>query len=78
VLDLSPVRAYDRNLTVRFGRAPVRSLLPEVLDAVTEGRLRTPTDQVVGEPPLPFTEGPSAYRRAADPSGGTGKLTFTP
>lgn len=77
-LDLSPVQAYDRNLTVRFGRAPVRSLLPEVLDAVADGRLRVPTDHVVSEPPLPLTEGPSAYRRAADPSAGTGKLTFAP
>lgn len=77
-LDLSPVQAYDRNLTVRFGRAPVRSLLPEVLDAVADGRLRVPTDHIVSEPPLPLTEGPSAYRRAADPSAGTGKLTFAP
>lgn len=77
-LDLSPVQAYDRNLTVRFGRAPVRSLLPAVLDAVADGRLRVPTDHVVSEPPLPLTEGPAAYRRAADPSAGSGKLTFAP
>lgn len=77
-LDLSPVRAYDRNLTVRFGRAPVRSLLPEVLAAVADGRLRVPTDQVVTGPPLPLSEGPAAYRRAADPADGAGKLTFAP
>lgn len=77
-LDLSPVAAYDRNLTVRFGRAPVRALLPTVLDAVTDGRLRVPTDHVLSGPPLPLSEGPAAYDRAARPSDGVGKLTFDP
>lgn len=77
-LELSPVAAYDRNLTLRFGRAPVRSLLPAVLEAVAEGRLRVPTDHVVTGPPLALAEGPAAYRRAADPGDGTGKLTFAP
>ena len=76
-LDLSPVAAYDRNLTVRFGRAPVRSLLPEVLDAVADGRLEV-TDVLVSGPPLPLTAGPAAYRRAAAPADGVGKLTFDP
>lgn len=77
-LDLSPVGAYDRNLTIRFGRAPVRSLLPAVLDAVADGRLRVPTGQVITGPPLSLADGPAAYRRAADPDDHTGKPTFAP
>jgi threonine dehydrogenase-like Zn-dependent dehydrogenase len=77
-LGLSPMTAYDRNLTVRFGRAPVRSLLPAVLDAVADGRLRVPTDHVVTGPALPLSDGPAAYARAAAPDDGVGKLTFDP
>ena len=77
-LDLSPVTAYDRNLTVRFGRAPVRSLLPTVLDAVADGRLTVPTEHVLTDPPLPLRAGPAAYQHAAAPTDGVGKLTFDP
>lgn len=77
-LPLAPTAAYDRNLTVRFGRAPVRSLLPDVLAAVADGRLRVPTDHIVTEPPLSLAEGPAAYERAAAPTDGVGKLTFDP
>lgn len=75
-LDLSPVAAYDANLTVRFGRAPVRSLLPSVVEAVLDGRLRVPTAQVVASPPLPLSAGPDAYVHAADPAAGAGKQVF--
>lgn len=77
-LPLAPTAAYDRNLTVRFGRAPVRSLLPDVLDAVADGRLRVPTDHIVTGPSLPLAQGPTAYERAATPADGVGKLTFDP
>lgn len=77
-LGLPPTAAYDANITVRFGRAPVRSLLPDVVTAVLDGRLRVPTTQLVTEPPLPLEEGPDAYRRAADPGDGVGKLLFAP
>jgi alcohol dehydrogenase len=77
-LELAPSAAYDRNLTVRFGRAPVRSLLPEVIDAVLDGRLRPPTDHVITEAPLALDAGPAAYIRAADPTDGVGKLVFRP
>lgn len=77
-LRLTPVEAYDRNLTLRFGRAPVRSLLPTVLDAVADGRLRLPSDHVVTGRPLPLAAGPEAYAQAADPTDRTGKLTFDP
>lgn len=74
--ELSPVDAYDRNLTVRHGRAPVRSLLDEVVDAVLDGRLRAPTDHLVQGPPLPLEAGPEAYERAA--AADSGKLVFRP
>lgn len=77
-IELAPTTAYDRNLSVRFGRAPVRSLLPEVLDAVTDGRLRAPADHVITGPPLPLADGPAAYERAGDPRDGVGKLLFAP
>ncbi len=77
-LELSPAAAYDHNLTVRFGRAPVRSLLPDVIAAVRDGRLRTPIDHLVSEAALPLDAGPDAYRRAADPSDGVGKLLLRP
>lgn len=77
-LDLPPPAAYDANLTVRFGRAPVRSLLPAVLDAVVDGRLRVPTAQLVTGPPLALEDGPAAYERAASPGLGSGKLLIDP
>ncbi len=77
-LGLPPTTAYDANLTVRFGRAPVRSLLPEVVAAALDGRLRVPTGQVVTGPPLPLSDGPAAYARAASPTDGTAKLLFAP
>lgn len=77
-LDLPPAAAYDANLTVRFGRAPVRSLLPDVIDAVLDGRLRVPTAQLMTGTPLPLDEGPIAYRRAATPEDGAGKLLLAP
>lgn len=80
-MPVAPPTAYDRNLTIRFGRAPVRSLLPDVLDAIRDGRLRAPTEQALTGPPLPLTAGPEAYRRAAGEDRDAeppGKLTFDP
>lgn len=72
---IDPVTAYDRNLTVRVGRAPVRSVLPSVLDRVLDGSLTVPTG-VVTHPDLPLDDGPAAYRAFADRT--IGKATFRP
>jgi len=77
-LDLSPVEAYDRNLTLRFGRAPVRSLLDDVVAAVLDGRLRAPAQHLVTGPPLPLEAGAEAYERAASGADGVGKLLLDP
>src|SRR5690606_2991530 len=46
----SPAAAYDVNATIRIGRAPVRSLLDELLSAATGGTLRIPGEVVVTHP----------------------------
>ncbi|HHK41165.1 MAG TPA: alcohol dehydrogenase [Planctomycetaceae bacterium] len=58
----SPTAAYDKNLTYRAGRCPVRSLLEEVVPLVEAGKLNIPTASVVTHPSVPLREGPSAYR----------------
>ena len=63
--DISPVEAYDANLTLALGRAPVRSVLGARLDdlaAVAESA----GSVVVDRPGLPLGAGPEAYRRFAE------------
>jgi alcohol dehydrogenase len=74
----SPVEAYDRNLTVRAGRAPVRSLLDELMPLVATGDLATPENVVFTHEGIPLEDGPDAYRRFADRSGGMIKAWFDP
>ncbi len=58
----SPTAAYDKNLTYRAGRCPVRSLLEEVVPLVEAGELNIPTASVVTHPRIPLCKGPAAYR----------------
>lgn len=74
----SPVEAYDRNLTVRAGRAPVRSLLSRLLPRVLAGDIAVPSELVVTHPTVPLAEGPAAYRRFASREPGLVKLAFIP
>jgi alcohol dehydrogenase len=75
---VSPAEAYDGNLTLRLGRAPVRSLLDELLPAVTAGRVTVPTATVVTHPDRPLADGPTAYGRFAAREPGLVKLLFRP
>lgn len=75
---ISPVTAYDRNLTIRAGRAPVRAMLEEVLPAIAAGSLRLPVEEVVTHPGLPLTDAPDAYTRFAAREDGMVKVTFAP
>ncbi|CAN5178869.1 alcohol dehydrogenase family protein [soil metagenome] len=75
---IDPVTAYDKNLTITAGRAPVRSLLEELLPMVLAGRLVVPEAEVVTHSGLPLTEGPAMYRRFADHEEGLVKVVFTP
>ena len=76
-LGLSPVLAYDRDLTISFGRAPVRSVLDEVVAAIHDGRLTPPTSTVVTDH-VTLEEGPAAYARAARTTRGTVKTIIDP
>lgn len=74
----TPVEAYDRNLTVVTGRAPVRSVLDEILPLVASGAIVLPADDIITHPDLPLEEGPDLYRRFAAREGGIVKVTFRP
>ncbi len=58
----SPTAAYDKNLTYRAGRCPVRSMLEEVVPLVETGELNIPTASVITHPSIPLSDGPAAYR----------------
>lgn len=73
-----PAEAYDRNLTVRAGRAPVRSVLDRLLPLVVTGDVVLPTDLVVTHPEVPLADGGAAYRRFAAREPGMVKAAFVP
>jgi len=72
------VDLYNRNLTLRTGRCPVRSLMPEVMAALRRAHLRIPTSDLVADPPIPLEQGPAAYRQFAARSGPEGKPLIAP
>ena len=74
----TPVDAYDANLTVRVGRAPVRSLLDRLLPLATSGRLAVPSAAVVTHPAVPLADGPGTYARFAAREPGMVKAVFAP
>ncbi|WP_370324621.1 alcohol dehydrogenase catalytic domain-containing protein [Euzebya sp.] len=75
---IPPVQAYDRNLTIRAGRAPVRAILDELVPLVAAGDVRVPVAEVVTHPGRPLSEGPELYRGAAAADPGLVKATFDP
>jgi alcohol dehydrogenase len=75
---VSPVTAYDRNLTIRAGRAPVRAVLDELLPRLTDGRLTIPTRELLTHPAEPLSGGPELYRRFAAREDGLVKAAFVP
>lgn len=74
----TPVEAYGANLTVRTGRAPVRSLLDRLVPMLESGRLNVPTDAVVTHPGAPLDDGPGLYRDFAARRPGLVKAVFVP
>lgn len=74
----TPVQAYDANVTVRFGRASVRALLPEVVPWAVDGGARSLARVVVSDPRLPLADGPAVYRRFAARAHGMVKTVFAP
>ncbi len=59
----SPTAAYDKNLTYRAGRCPVRSVLAELMPQIESGRLAIPTKQVITHRSVPLQEGQRAYEQ---------------
>jgi threonine dehydrogenase-like Zn-dependent dehydrogenase len=72
----SPIAAYDKNITVRFGRAPVRSVLDGLLPALANGRLAIPDEAIVTHPAESLSDGPDLYRRFAEREPGLVKALF--
>jgi len=75
---VTPVQAYDRNLTIRAGRAPVRSLLDDLVPRILDGRLTVPTEVLMTHPAEPLAEGPTWYRRFAAREPGLIKAALVP
>jgi alcohol dehydrogenase len=74
----SPAEQYDKNLTVRGGRCPVRSLVPEILEALRRETLELPTASLVEQPPIALEDGPAAYRKFAARTGPARKPILAP
>jgi alcohol dehydrogenase len=74
----TPPEAYDRNVTVRAGRASVRATLERLLPRVTSGEVRVPTGVVVTHLDVPLDAGPELYRRFAAREDGLVKALFRP
>lgn len=70
----SPVEAYDRNLTLRIGRCPARSLMDEL-----KGLLRRRSDLgAIVTHVLPLAQGAEAYERFDLKQDGCIKVAFAP
>ena len=63
----TPIEAYDRNLTVAWGRAPVRSILESHLGLLSEVAADI-EDVIVARRGLALSDGPSAYAAFAQRS----------
>ena len=70
----SPVEAYDRNLTLRIGRCPARSLMEDL-----RGLLQRRSDLgAIVTHELSLADGAEAYRRFDLKQDGCIKVAFTP
>jgi threonine dehydrogenase-like Zn-dependent dehydrogenase len=76
--EVSPVKAYDRNLTIRFGRAPVRSILDRLMPLVLSGEVTVPGDLLLTDPDVPLRDGAQMYRQFAAREPGILKVAFVP
>jgi threonine dehydrogenase-like Zn-dependent dehydrogenase len=70
----SPLEAYDRNLTLRIGRCPARSLMDELLPLVER---RTDLAAIVTHR-RPLADGPAAYALFDRKEDGCIKVVFEP
>ncbi|MDH3398809.1 MAG: zinc-binding dehydrogenase, partial [Acidimicrobiia bacterium] len=77
-LQITAVEAYDRNLTIRTGRAPVRSILDHLVGRVVAGEVAVPVEVVLTHPTVPLVHGAEMYRRCAAREPGVLKIAFVP
>ncbi len=61
----TPIEAYDINLTVAWGRAPVRSILANHLDFLADVAADV-ADLILPGPDLPLSDGPAVYAAFAE------------
>lgn len=74
----SPADAYNRNVTYRAGRCPVRSYLDRLLGDIESGRLVIPVEQIVTHAAVPLSDGPEAYRQFSQRTDDCVKVILTP
>lgn len=74
----TPIEAYDRNLTVRAGRASVRRTLDDLLPRVIDGVVPVPAAQIITHRNLPLSDGPDLFERFAARADGIIKASFAP
>jgi threonine dehydrogenase-like Zn-dependent dehydrogenase len=74
-LGFSPVEAYDKNLTLRFGRCPARALMQQLTGVALSGRWDLAS---VISHRLPLEQGPDAYRLLAERAAGCLKIVLLP
>ncbi|MFP5308158.1 MAG: alcohol dehydrogenase catalytic domain-containing protein [Actinomycetes bacterium] len=74
---LTPVDAYDGNLTLAYGRASARARIPGLLDDLAAGRLTLDVDLLVTHD-VSLSEGPALYRRSAEREPGLVKAVLRP
>ena len=75
---INPIVAYNKNLTIRAGRAPVRSVIDRVLGGVADGSIAVPSQTVITHPERPLEDGPGLYRAFAARDDHLIKATFRP
>ncbi|MGI9018139.1 MAG: alcohol dehydrogenase catalytic domain-containing protein [Euzebya sp.] len=75
---ISPAMAYDKNLRITAGRAPVRAILNRLLPMIAAGTMVVPGELVVTHPAQSLADGPQLYRRFADREDGLIKASFAP
>ncbi len=74
----SPEDAYNRNLTYRAGRCPVRSYLDRLVPAVESGALQIPARQIITHAQVPLHSGSDAYRQFSQRTDDCVKILLDP
>lgn len=75
---LTPIEAYDRNLTIRAGRASVRHTLDDLLPRVVHGTVSVPAAQIITHGNVALSDGPDLFELFAARADGLVKASFTP